>query len=100
MLITDKLVFKISKRFMNEIVGNSISQFRLNLLDKSQYKSDLKQEEDLRKHTPPFTNLYSSESLYKGRPAAQDSTVLRIRIKRWGLRSLLLRPVPPTRKTL
>lgn len=85
---------------------NSISQLSIstetNLLDKSQYKytSDLKQEEDLRKQTPIFTNLYSGESLYKGRPAAQDSTVLRIRIKRWSLRSLLLRPVPPTRKTL
>lgn len=42
-----------------------------------------------------FTNLYSSEFLYKGRPAAQDSTVLRIRIKRRSLRSLLLRPVSP-----
>lgn len=40
-------------------------------------------------------NLYSSESLYKGRPAAQDSTVLRIRIKRWSLRPFLLCPASP-----
>lgn len=38
-------------------------------------------------------HLYSGESLYKGRPAAQDPTVLRVRIKRWRLRSFFLRPV-------